>query len=59
MRALRRMVNQEIRPRPMCAVCNKPMTFVDAVSSPEGAMSIFRCPGCRKLSWEKPTRDQT
>lgn len=42
----------------MCAACNKPMTFIDAVSSPERAIAIFRCSGCNKLSWEKPMRDQ-
>lgn len=42
----------------MCAACNKPMTFIDAVSSPEGAIAIFRCSGRNKLSWEKPSRDQ-
>lgn len=42
----------------MCAACNQPMTFIDAVSSPEGAIAIFRCSGCNKLFWEKPRRDQ-
>jgi hypothetical protein len=35
------------------------MTFIDAVSSPDGAMAIFRCSQCNKLFWETPRRDQS
>jgi hypothetical protein len=46
--AFARMADQDTRQRPICAACNKPMTFIDAVSSPDGAMAIFRCSQCNK-----------
>ncbi|OSJ12887.1 hypothetical protein BSR47_23490 [Bradyrhizobium canariense] len=52
------MADQDTRQRPICAACNKPMTFIDAVSSPDGALAIFRCSQCNKLFWETPGRDQ-
>ncbi|MBW5436208.1 hypothetical protein FXB41_16090 [Bradyrhizobium canariense] len=52
------MTDQDTRQRPICAACNRPMTFIDAVASPDGAIAIFRCSRCNKLSWETPRRNQ-
>jgi phage FluMu protein Com len=52
------MTDRETRQLPLCAACNKSMTFIDAVASPDGAIAIFRCSGCNKLFWEMPRRDQ-
>jgi hypothetical protein len=46
------MAEQETKLPPVCAACSKQMTFVDAISSPEGPIAIFRCPDCNKLLWE-------
>jgi hypothetical protein len=35
---------------PQCDRCKRLMTFVDAVTVPEGgAVVIYRCPSCRRL----------